>query len=245
MDKVYIVSSGVTSTGNLISTRDEMIVQPGGSAVRTTVTDGGIMNVSSCGMAISANVSGSFAWGSMFVFSGGTADYTTIDRFGSMGINGGGTANNNTIKEGALRECGSSDFLHTAGDLDTAEEEAPALKKRTFADLRDAVGNHVMPIHQVRQQFWELSASEETVETRVVRSDRTGIDDGRPGLDVADMHEIANSVHKKAQDGKRDQQGWIQNRKPHTAFPRLRTELFVGFGNMVRLFAHGLFPVSD
>jgi hypothetical protein len=101
-----------------------------------------------------------------------------------------------------------------------------------------------MPVHQIRQQFWILSASEETIENRVVRFDQMGIDDGRPGLDAADMHEIANPVQKKAQEGKRDQDSGIQNRKTHTAFPLLRAELFVGFGNMVRLFAHGLFSVS-
>ena len=88
------------------------------------------------------------------------------------------------------------------------------------------------------------SASEEIVENRIVRSDRTGIDDGRSGLDAADMHEIVNPVQKIEQEGKHDQDSGIQNRRPHTAFPPLCAELFVGFGNMVHLFAHGLFSVS-
>ena len=37
----------------------------------------------------------------------------------------------------------------------------------------------------------------------------------------------------------------VQDCRPHTAFPLLREELFVGFGTMVRLFAHGMFSVSD
>ena len=128
----------------------------------------------------------------------------------------------------AFRECGSADFLHTAGALDATEAEAPAFRKRTFANLRDAIGDHIMPVHQVRQQFWILSASKETIENRVVRFDRMGIDDGRPGLDAADMHEIGNPVQKKAQEGKCDQDSGIQNRKTHTAFPLLRAELDEG-----------------
>ena len=112
--KVYYSGALVSSRASIdlksLGHESEMIISSGGVANRTRIVSGGAIYISNGGVANSTSIScGEHhanghcggVWGSMVIFSGGTANITKIDH-GSCDISSGGVANSTTIYEGRL-----------------------------------------------------------------------------------------------------------------------------------------------
>ena len=87
----YHVSSGVTSTGVVVS--NAMYVYGGGVA-NSTIVSGGDLYIEDGGLANRTTVD---SFGDLRISNGGTANITTVNYYGGLRVESGGTANSTTV----------------------------------------------------------------------------------------------------------------------------------------------------
>jgi autotransporter passenger strand-loop-strand repeat protein len=117
---MYISSGGVANS-TTVNSGGYIFISSGGSATNLTLSAGGRLgvfsfaedkyftNISNCSAIVADNVY--IIDSRMYIYSGGTANSTTVNSGGNMYISSGGTANNTTINSGGYMRI-SSGSIH-------------------------------------------------------------------------------------------------------------------------------------